>query len=260
MASNLARITYALVLGLLSACGAEGPAGPPGMQGAPGTQGPIGLPGNGSTTMCEPGRTFCDGAKIWSCTKSGTDAVLAMDCAADIGPASGNTTTNPYSCLTSSCPSDGSYGSHPGPACCRRTKYICVASFESDPSLDFSTYGPFGSSCGLGNGSGCFQTGVPVFFVKRTVGAGQIQVSLWLFPDKIKMGQVATLADLSSLPMECSGTQSVSVTAGGQTCTNWAGSVTWTSANPSFQVALDLSCQDADRSSMKLKGTFKGDV
>ena len=61
---------FAMILGLLFGCGAESPTGPEGMQGLPGPPGAMGLPGNGSMISCEPGRTFCDGAKIWSCTKN----------------------------------------------------------------------------------------------------------------------------------------------------------------------------------------------
>lgn len=251
----------ALVLGLWSACGADGPPGPagmPGPAGPPGPMGTMGLPGNGSMFSCDPGKTFCDGAKIWSCTKSGTDAVLTKDCATDLGDKS---VVNPLSCFTSSCTPSG-IGINGGPACCRKTKYVCVASFDTDPSLDFSTYGgdPHGDGCLVGGGAGCYQTGVPVFGVNRTLGTTHVQVSLWFFSDKIKVGQVVSLADLSALPMACNGMQQVSVAAGGQTCTNWSGKVTWTADNPSFEVSLDLACQDMDKSGMKLKGTFKGDV
>lgn len=252
-----------LILGLWSACGVEGPPGPagiPGPAGPPGPMGTMGLPGSGSMISCEPGKTFCDNAKIWSCTKSGTDASLTMDCATDLGPANGNTVTNPYSCYTSSCPAIG-YGSKPGPACCRKTKHICTASFATNPGLDFSTYwSPDDGSCGIGGGSGCYQTGVPVFAVNRMMGAEQVKVSLWFFADKIKVGQVVSLADLSSLPMACNGMQQVSVTSGGRTCSNWSGNVTWTADKPSFDVSLDLACRDMDKSDMKLKGTFKGDI
>lgn len=253
---------YALILGALS-CGAEGPPGPPGMQGPPGSQGEMGqmgLPGNGSMISCEPGRSFCDGAKIWACTKSGTDALLTMDCATDLGPANGNTATNPYSCFTSGCPESG-YGSRPGPACCRKMKYLCVASFASSPGLGFSTYwSPNDGRCGIGNGAGCYQTNVPVLTVQRKIGNEQVDISLWFFPDKIMPGQTVSLSALSALPTACDGMQDVRLTSGGKTCGHWSGSVIWTSPNPSFKVSLDLACTDMDKAEMKLQGTFQGDI
>lgn len=256
---------FTLLLGLVPACGVEGPPGSQGMQGPPGPPGPqgpmgaMGLPGNGSMISCAPGKTFCDGAKIWACTKSGTDAILTMDCAVDLGPANGNTATNPFSCFSSSCPDSG-YGSRPGPACCRRTKYLCVASFTSNPALDFSTHWGAPDGCGIGSGSGCYQTGVPTFGIQRKVGSEQVYVSLWFFPDKIKPGQTVSLAELNSLPPACDGTQAVSVTSGGKTCTSWSGSVIWTSPNPSYAVTLDLACTETGKTDMKLKGTFRGDI
>lgn len=236
----------ALVLGLLSACGAEEPPGP------------MGTPGNGSMISCETGKTFCDGTKLWSCAKSGTDAILTMDCAVDIG---GNTATNPYSCFTSSC-EPSNFAAHPGPACCRKRKYTCDASFDTNQGLNFRTYdaAPLVNGCSVASGSACSQTGVPVFSAMRTLGSDQVQISLFFFPDKIRIGQQVSLADLYALPSSCNGAQMVALTFGGKTCYRWTGSITWTATNPSFEVSLDLACQDLDKSGMKLKGTFKGDI
>ena len=252
------RSCCAVLVGLLSACGAEGPRGPEGMQGPPGPQGSTGLPGNGSMITCEPGRAFCDGAKVWACTKSGTDAVLTVDCATDLGPV--NSATNPFSCFTSGC-ADSGFGSRPGPACCRKAKPLCAASLSTHPGLDFSTYWSLiEGRCGIGSGSGCFQNNVPTLDIRRKAGSEQLDVSLWFFPEKIKPGQVVPFAELSALPAACDGMQTVRLTSGGKTCGRWSGSVAWIAPNPSFKVTLDLTCIEMDKTDMKLKGTFEGDI
>lgn len=60
-----------------------------------------GTGGAGTGISCTPGVAFCDGTKIWTCTRSGLDESFKEDCA-----------WNAYRCVTSGCFSGQG-------ACCR---------------------------------------------------------------------------------------------------------------------------------------------
>lgn len=271
--SKCVRVALAtLLMGcLLSACtgtgGPQGPMGPQGPQGPqgpaggpPGPQGPIGPQGPKGDTgpqgpagtlgapICTPGQSFCEGTKLWSCTKSGADAVLTAQC-------TGGSAANPIGCFTDKCPA-GSTG------CCRPARAPCRWNLTT-PALsgEFFTY---------------IAAGQPYCSVSSTC-ASDASFTLVLYPS---FGNTACSSAASpftyavlglnrpmTAPGEVISLPSSRVTLGlynnsdtTKSCSQWTGTVTWGSDVPNWSVTVNATCSEAGKSGIRLVGTFSGEV
>ncbi|WNG42490.1 collagen-like protein [Archangium violaceum] len=231
--------------------GPQGPAGPKGDPGPQGPQGPAGPPGSsGGTPMCTPGASFCEGSKLWACTKTGTDAVLTSTC-------SSGSATNPAGCFTTECP--------PGTAgCCRTSKPTCSWNLTT-PAMSGSSYGTDvnGSTILPPTGGAlcsvfpvCSGADLTVMFYPiglSTVCGTSNYVHMVLQRSQIAPGERITLPS-SRVSLSINNPQDLT-----KKCYAWTGTVTWNSDVPSWSVTLDATCSETGKSSIKLVGTFSGD-
>lgn len=227
--------------------GPQGERGPPGERGPQGEQGPKGDVGPAGqkgdkgdpgalAAVCTPDAVFCDGAVLRTCSRSGTDAVLREDCSAAGSPA------NAGRCIDH-CPSGG--------ACCGRAKPTCSATITHPVGLGVTTYGtPFVAA------GHCAATALPCpglgpLVVEVTAApaacAAAPNIALTARFDRamIKPGQTV------SLP-----TPAVVVEALG--CAKWTGDATFYTDVPTWKVSFDLTCADADKAGLRLRGIFEG--
>src|SRR5258707_13341841 len=108
MSSKWGILVILLTIGCQGPKGDAGPPGPvggngsSGMNGGNGTNGMNGMTPDGGVAPvavnCAPATSFCDSNRVWTCTRSGADAVLTQDCATVVG-----TTNNPTTCATTNC-------------------------------------------------------------------------------------------------------------------------------------------------------------
>jgi hypothetical protein len=232
--------------------GPQGIQGPPGPRGPEGPQGPPGSPG---PRICEPGKPFCDGTQLWSCTKLGSDAVLVNDCATLYGDLS--TPTNPIGCFTTDCPGDRS-------ACCRSAKLACVYNFTS-PRVSGSEYAgdrkKFPGYCAVGGyelGGACpaeltadvLLQGAPICGAVDSTDFGVAHLKPDHFPAGVSVPIVESdrfakysqdFADPLKAPRSCS---------------SWTGTIKVNAYLPAFSVDVNLVC--AIDKSIILKGNFSG--
>ena len=224
--------------------GSVGPQGPQGPVGPQGPQGPAGPPGNGDA-ICTPATVFCDGNKVWRCTKTGTDATLSEEC-------NGGTANNPSGCFTDNCPPES-------PACCRPTKAACRWNFSSPgTSGTFFTRSTRASDqnwCGLPTPCGDFT--VSVILPEGPPVCGQTPSSgIYIRIDRALTtpGAVIQLPD-ARVELGASG--------GGRpekACDSWTGTITWNSDVPSYNVSVDATCSEAGKGNLRLVGTVSGDI
>lgn len=198
--------------------------------------------------MCTPGISFCEDTKLWTCTKSGTDAALSSNC-------SGGTATNPLGCFTDGCPSGSA-------ACCRNSKATCRWNLTS-PALAGTFYA---TSSGVGvyqsPSSYCSAPSECVPLSDFTVALNPSGITACSVYEGISVrlkrpmkapGEVITLPDARvSL-----GIGSLDAT---KTCATWTGTVTWNSEVPSWGVTLNATCAETGKSGIQLVGTFSGDL
>jgi hypothetical protein len=228
----------------LGACTSEGPRGPEGPQGPQGLQGPPGTAG-ALPPLCTPGESFCEGSRLWSCTKLGVDAVLESSCV-------DGSATNPNGCFSDLCPPGKS-------ACCRPTKPLCRWSFTS-PAMSGSYYTYAQGQTYCVPPSACTQD--PNFKVTLDTNPNVTMCSApepHLFSLQLKRPLV-TPGEVISLP-------SARVLALGfhntvdntRSCAQWTGTITWSSEVPSWSISLDITCAEPGKSHIKLVGTLSGD-
>ena len=227
--------------------GSVGPQGPQGPVGPQGPQGPAGPPGNGDA-ICTPATVFCDGNKVWRCTKTGTDATVSEEC-------SGGTANNPFGCFTDHCsPESG--------ACCRPTKATCRWNFSS-PSISGSFFTrPFirrtpssENWCALPTPCGEFK--VSVILPEGPEVCGQTPgSSIHIRIDRALTtpGAVIQLPD-ARVELGASATGRPE-----KTCDSWTGTIKWNSDVPSYNVSVDATCSEAGKGNLRLVGTVSGDI
>ncbi|WP_158501666.1 collagen-like protein [Vitiosangium sp. GDMCC 1.1324] len=194
--------------------------------------------------MCTPGASFCEGSKLWACTKTGTDAVLTTEC-------TGGSTTNPVGCFTTQC--------LPGsPGCCRTTKPTCRWNL-TNPAMSGSyfLYDPEQPYCTVT--SQCAEDNA--FALQLRPDAGGVvcpkptyyQISLSLKRPMTTPGEVISLPN-SRVYLSLSSYDST------KSCSTWTGTVTWNSDVPSWSVTFDATCSETGKSSIRFTGTFSGDL
>lgn len=229
------------------ATGAQGPQGPRGDTGPAGPMGPVGE----SPEICTPGEFFCEGTRLWACTRSGTDAVLNTKCA-------GGTTTNPTGCFTTACaPGDA--------ACCRTEKPTCQwtmsrpitstgAGYENAyggvvTPESYYCYAP--SSC-LATDTFTVQMGI-TGNESITCGAVFSMLVIRVTRPMTTPGQVFTLPN-SRVSL------SLYADENGRACSNWTGTVTWHSEVPAWSVSVNATCSETGKSHIQLVGSYSGDT
>ncbi len=210
------------------------------------SDGPIGnadaTPGN--PVSCTPAESFCDGAKLWTCTYTGKDATFATDCAAQ------GSATNPSTCATTGCPSSSK-------ACCRRAMPLWKWNF-SQPALvgeayvanydPGSTYIPVSKACTGGSGFGF--TSATLVRAPSTCPTTTIYIQPGF--DRKKLPNVGV-----NYPFPTDG-MGLSATVGDVGCYNWTGTMRLDSDLPNWSVTINATCADAGKGSFKVIGTMSG--
>ena len=198
----------------------------------------------GNPVSCTPAESFCDGNKVWTCTYSGKDAFVGVDCATQ------GSATNPGSCATSGCPAGAK-------ACCRPQLPIGKWNF-SQPALVGETYS---ASAGI--------DGISLSTTKICVGRSGF--GLYMATLQRSAGACALASTLIHLRLERDKLPDVGVTysfptigvylvavAGDVTCNNWTGTVRLDSDLPTWSVTINATCADAGKGSFKVIGTMSG--
>ena len=198
----------------------------------------------GNPVSCTPAESFCDGNKVWTCTYSGKDAFVGVDCATQ------GSATNPSNCATSGCPAGAK-------ACCRPQLPIGKWNF-SQPALVGETYS---ASAGL--------DGISLSTTKICVGRSGF--GLYMATLQRSAGACALASTLIHLRLERDKLPDVGVTysfptigvylvavAGDVTCNNWTGTVRLDSDLPTWSVTINATCADAGKGSFKVIGTMSG--
>lgn len=214
----------------------DGPAGPPGPQVPPGHQ----LP-----RICAPATRFCEGNQLWSCTRSGADAVLVEECA-------GGSATNPMGCFQTGC------GSNAG-ACCRPVKTLCRVEFTSPAASGSSNSAPAGAQCSAPTAPSCPGEGAFAFTVTPPApltcgGAPYVRfVSVSITRALVSPGRTYTLP-VPGISIAQFGSDA------SRQCFSWTGTVTWDSDVPSWRFSIDATCSEPGKSGVRLVGTTSGDI
>ncbi|RKH00232.1 collagen-like protein [Corallococcus carmarthensis] len=222
--------------------GPPGPQGSAGPQGPQGLQGPMGPPGGQGAALCTPAMMFCEGNKLWSCTKTGTDAALLSDCV-------GGSATNPYGCFSDNCAPGSS-------SCCRQEKASCRWSFSSPAtSGTFFTYAAGKDYCALPTPCqevGTFQVGVLADPNAQQCGQRTFtQLSIGIKRPLATPGAVIQLPD-SRVSLYFSGSAN--------TCSSWTGTIRWNSDVPSYNVSVDATCSEAGKGGIRFVGSVSRDI
>jgi hypothetical protein len=240
--------------GLKGDTGAQGPRGATGEQGIQGPKGDTGPagpmgPAGESPQVCTPGESFCEGTKLWACTRSGTDAVLTRGC-------SGGTATNSIGCYATQCLGGAT-------ACCRGEKASCRWNFthpatSKEVFLSTTTLAMAGeghcqvpSACGT---NGDFSTFFMVMADGSTCGAAFSSVSFGIRRPIPAPNYVYTLPDARVWSLALSAPDA----ANG--CSKWTGTLTWNSDAPSWKLSVDATCSETGKGHIKLVGTYSGEL
>jgi len=206
-------------------------------------------PAGEAPRICTPKESFCEGATLWSCTRSGTDAVLREECG-------GGTSTNPIGCYATQCPGGGT-------ACCRRAKASCRWSFTA-PATEEEVF--LSTSFVARDGEGFCQAPSPctadsdfsTFFTiigeTNVCNAPFSSVSFGIRRPLPAPNTVYTLPDSRVWSM------SLSAPAAANSCTKWTGTLTWHSDAPSWKLSVNATCSEAGKSHIKLVGTYSGEL
>lgn len=239
------------LLVVLAACdgqrGERGPAGPRGEQGDPGPAGTQGMPGlgadGGSTpaTVCVPNQPFCEGNTLWTCTKSGRDAVFGAECT--------GTVTNPATCKSTGCAGGRS-------ACCVPQTPPCSVSITTATTADGGTYPTTGYSCTPPAAScpnlGTFSAhAIPPSAPTACTTAPEPGTIYVLVPRPVAVGQPI------SLPATGVTLYLVNAEAPRQ-CLAWTGTVTVDAEVPDWSVSVNATCSEAGKSAIRLVATIAG--
>lgn len=207
------------------------------------SDGPIGnadaTPGN--PVSCTPAESFCDGAKLWTCTYTGKDATGGFDCATQ------GSATNPSSCSTSGCPSGAK-------ACCRRQLPIGKWNF-SQPAVAGETHSIGSDGFGLSTGKTCTGSGFGLnyaLFQRVTVTCPSSYINILPRFDRKKLPNAGV-----NYPFPTDG-MTLSATIGDESCYNWMGTMRFDSDLPNWSVTINATCADAGKGSFKVIGTMSG--
>ncbi|WP_237726787.1 collagen-like protein [Corallococcus coralloides] len=192
--------------------------------------------------MCTPATLFCEGNKMWSCTRSGTDAALYANCA-------GGSANNPTSCFSDNCAPGSS-------ACCRPAKATCRWNFSSPvTSGTYFTYADGQNYCSLPtscDGVSNFQVVVVADVKSQQCGQGTFRdLNIIIKRPLTTPGAVIQLPD---------NRVSLSFSAPGNNCNSWTGTVRWDSDVPSYSVSVDATCSESGKSHIRFVGTVSGDI
>jgi hypothetical protein len=175
--------------------------------------------GNTGGSLCTPDQAFCDGTKLYTCTRSGNDA-LGYDCVSQ------GSSTNPGVCVTT-CP----YGET---ACCGRQSPLCAAALSGSVSINgnsSSTFSPF--SCGAGITTCTFDVSTGV---TDTTTCGNNQ--------SVTVGIDRTKTQPGAITMPAAGVF-VDVVGGGSNCAAWTGTIQWVDV-PSWSLTQSYVQHDWD--------------
>ncbi len=220
------RLRRVLLVGLILG----NPACAPGPQGPPGAPGPTGSTGG---IACTPGSSFCDGAHLWTCTRSGTDAVGGGSCAA------WGSTSNPGICSTTHCPDSAA-------ACCRASNPSQSWNLSSPISTSGDSYGYVSPS------GGCASAPLSIFFSSQVSSCPYVTQYV-----SLSIARPFTVGQAISLP---SAAVSLSVSGPGGNCSAWTGAVTVSADIPSYTVSLNATCSQPGQSGLRVVGTLSGNL
>ncbi|NNC07315.1 collagen-like protein [Corallococcus exiguus] len=194
--------------------------------------------------VCEPGRAFCDGAHLFSCSRSGRDAF-------SLGACAGGSDNNPVGCFTTDCSGGAT-------ACCRPAKATCDWSFTS-PAISGQTY-VFDEKRDKENycvaPSTCDQNSFTFYIAPpKTTGSCPEMVGrsvhVIIGRPLPLAGQVVTLPD--SRVIIHSGSATIA-------CSAWRGTLIVHSDVPSWRVSIDATCSNPGSSDIRIVGSASGDV
>lgn len=261
------RLLFAL--GLMAACGCQGPQGPTGPQGPAGpagmngSNGANGMNGNspdggsggsgppGVWSNCTPTTSFCDTNRLWTCTRSGVDAIGGYDCAIY-----GGSTTNPYVCSATTCPATSNG------ACCRQTLSTCdwniggTLSFSGTmlpPTAGGSCSAPSAIPTGCAANVGLFN-GTLVYTISTMCPATTYLVQFSIPRPSYAAGATITM------PATGVSAQLYDSTDTTKSCTQWTGTMMWNSDVPTWKVTFNLTCSEAGKTGVTMTGTMQGTI
>ncbi|WP_426751634.1 collagen-like protein [Myxococcus sp. Y35] len=201
--------------------------------------------------ICAPGELFCEGANLWACTRSGTDAVLSTKC-------TGGSAVNPVGCYTTACaPGDA--------ACCRTEKPACQWNMTRPITTTGSVYGNgVGGSLRSGNyycygPTSCASN--DVFNVQMGITGGESVTCGAVFSTLVirVTRPLTTPGQVFTLPNSRVSLYLYADNNAGE-CTSWTGSVTWHSEVPDWSVSVNATCSETGKSHIQVVGTFSGDA
>jgi hypothetical protein len=198
---------------------------------------------NPAAIACTPGESFCDGAALSHCSRSGADAI-------SFGSCSGGSATNPVGCFANDCPGGAT-------ACCRPAKATCDWSFTL-PAMSGRTY-ESNEDATQGNcvaPSPC-DTHSLTFYIAPPKTAGTCPTMVGRSAHVIIPRPLPTLGQTVTLPRS-----GIWITSGSATeaCSAWTGSLTVHSDLPTWRVSLNATCSEPGKSHIRLVGTAHGDV
>jgi hypothetical protein len=238
-----------LALALVVLAGCSGPKGDKGDKGDPGQMGPMGSPGlngvspdGGTPSMCTPGNNFCDGNRIWTCTRSGLDAYGGYDCS------SNTSVSNPYICATTNCAGKVT-------ACCRSTRPQASWTLTAPIANTGDSFGAMGAYASFSDtpAAGCAAVGMfTMYFGYNAVVACLPQstsISLSIDRTMASPGQTITLPNAAV---------NLSVNNANVFCSAWTGTVKWDTDAPAAKVEINTTCSDVG-TTLSVAGTFNGD-
>jgi len=205
--------------------------------------------GEEAPRICTPGESFCEGATLWACTHSGTDAVRSARC-------KGGDPSNPVGCHSTGCGEDET-------ACCRTAQPTCRWDVTSPIVSAGVTYSNSFNSPVTNTGYGFY------CYTQFNCATDDRLVVQWTNPQfascdaSVKSASVyiqrplTTPGQVFTLP---NNKVQVYLTAGdpNQGCSTWTGSVTWDSDLPNWKVRVDATCSATGKSHIKLVGTYSG--
>jgi hypothetical protein len=223
------RLRRVLLVGLILG----NPACSPGPQGPPGAAGPTGPAGSTGGIACTPGSSFCDGARLWTCTRSGTDAAGGGSCTA------WGSTSNPGICSTTHCPDSAA-------ACCRATNPSQSWNLSSPISTSGDSYGYVSPS------GGCASAPLSIIFSSQVSSCPQVTQYV-----DLSITRPFTVGQAISLP---SAAVVLSVVGPGGNCSAWTGTVTVSADIPSYSVSLNATCSQPGQSGLHVVGTLSGNL
>lgn len=185
---------------------------------------------------------FCEGNKLWSCTKTGSDAALIADCV-------GGSATNPYGCFSDNCAPGSS-------SCCRQSKATCRWDFSS-PATSGTYFSYVEGKDACVPPSSCAEFGTFQVTLVSDSSARQCGQSTFSQLNIAIKRPLATPGAAIQLP---DSRVSLSFIGTGTTCGSWTGTVTWNSDVPSYNVSVDATCSESGKGTIRFVGSVSGDL